>query len=230
MPHVALVRAAARNNAKWCAAVCRSHGISSRFTDDAWLADGNPPPFYPRLLSLTADAAPLERTIHELRGRATEAFAVKDSFGVLAPSPTREKLFDAVWYARPPGPLAGFRGQSARVENRVELARWVSAWGGTPPHQSIFVPAILAEPGVAFLKAAEFRAGLAAHQSSEEGGFIGVTNLFGDAGERNACLASLIVKNPACTIAGYGPEDEAVSLVDLGFRVIGPLAVWLVSG
>ncbi len=40
MSHTALIRAAALNNAEWCAAVCRSHGIGSRFTEDAWICDG----------------------------------------------------------------------------------------------------------------------------------------------------------------------------------------------
>ncbi len=148
---------------------------------------------------------------------------------MLAPTATREKLFDAVWYARPPSACSGASAKSAQVSSAAELAQWAAAWGETPAGESIFVPEILAEPGVAVLHDGRLGAGLVAYRS-QAGTIIGMTNIFGDGEAREGCIASLIGRNPGCTLVGYGPEEEAASLVRLGFQAIGPLAVWLVRG
>ena len=227
MPDTALVRAAARNNAEWCAAVCRSHGIGSRFADDCWVADADPPLFYPRLVSLTADPDRLEHAICDVRRRKAGVWAVKDSFAVLKTGPDREKLFDAVWYARP-GAATMIAGRAAVVESTDALTQWVAAWGETPPGAPIFVPGLLAEPGVTLLHDGLFQAGLAAYRSPASN-TIGVTNFFGAPEARNRCIAGLAAQHPGCTITGYGPGDEAASLARLGFKAIAPLAVWLIG-
>ncbi len=229
MSHTALVRAAACNNAEWCAAVCRSHGIGSRFTEDAWICDGSPPPFYPSLVSLDDDPVRLTQAILAHRRSAGDGWAVKDSFGELDAGATREKLFDAVWYARPPGPCSAASGKTAQVTSAAELVRWAAAWGETPANAPIFVPRILAEPGVAFWHDGEHRAGLVAYRSGGGSNMVGISNMFGDGEARDGCIASLNERYPGCTAAGYGPEDEAASLARLGFRAIGPLAVWLIG-
>lgn len=48
----ALVRAAARNNAEWCAAMCRAHGVAGEFGADAWAAAVRTPPYYPDAVTL----------------------------------------------------------------------------------------------------------------------------------------------------------------------------------
>jgi hypothetical protein len=42
---------AAKNNAIWCHAVCRSHGITGTFAADAWTSDRRSPRLYPREIS-----------------------------------------------------------------------------------------------------------------------------------------------------------------------------------
>ncbi|HEX6872642.1 MAG TPA: hypothetical protein VF163_16210 [Micromonosporaceae bacterium] len=49
---------AARNNAEWCELVCRSHGIQTRYVDEAWVAGSRTPPFYPDAVTLASTARP----------------------------------------------------------------------------------------------------------------------------------------------------------------------------
>ena len=98
------VLSAARNNAEWCAAVCRSHGVPERLEDDAWLAGSRTPPFYPDAVTLVpgVDGA-------DLVGRLDTDVAgasVKDSFADLELPDGFRLLFDAQWVRRPPGPPA----------------------------------------------------------------------------------------------------------------------------
>ena len=224
-----IVEAAARNNANWCAAVCRSHGIGSRSTRNAWLCDGDPPPYYPRLVSLTNDRNDLQHAMlaHRRQG-SHDDWGAKDSFGVLDEGAVWSRLFEAVWYARPPGSHPGETGRASVAGTSAALERWVEAWGQTPPGRPVFVPGILSEPGVSFLHDGAFLGGLVAYRSPEVGDIIGVSNFFGQAEARNGCLAWLTQTNPGCTIVGYGPEDDVASVSRLGFKTVGPLTVWLV--
>jgi hypothetical protein len=43
---------AADNNARWCDAVCRSHGLATRFVDDLWIALEGSPTFYREVVTL----------------------------------------------------------------------------------------------------------------------------------------------------------------------------------
>src|SRR5919199_2699420 len=75
-----LVRVAARNNAEWCDAFCRTHGIAGRFDDDAWWSAVRTPPFYPDAVTLMpgADAG---RILARVDGGP--GCSIKDSFSDL---------------------------------------------------------------------------------------------------------------------------------------------------
>lgn len=223
-----LILAAARNNAEWHAAVCSSHGLASRFTPAGWECDGEPPPYHGRFVGLTDDAAALEVAMARHRRTGVGEWGAKDSFGVLGAAPHRRKLFDAVWYARPPEPWAGAPATAATVRDTGELTAWVAAWGETPLDRPVVVPAILGAPGVTFRHDGAWRGGCVSNRSHGEP-VVGVTNFFGNLAAIAACVSATIAENPACTVAGYGPGSEAESLAPLGFQVIGPLTVWLVS-
>jgi hypothetical protein len=51
----ALLRAAVTNNARWCAAVCRSHGYPGTFTNRVWVSARHCLPFYPNAIALSPD-------------------------------------------------------------------------------------------------------------------------------------------------------------------------------
>ncbi|WP_312026902.1 hypothetical protein [Streptomyces sp. WAC 06725] len=124
----AWVRAAARNNAEWCAAVCRAHGVNGEFGDDAWTSSRRTPPLYPDAVTLTDRLAPPTSTEPE-SGRSgtvrpgslspltgllsridtvSPGCSVKDSFACLDLTPAGfEVLFEAQWIHRPaPAPTA----------------------------------------------------------------------------------------------------------------------------
>src|SRR5271168_1742973 len=88
--------AAARNNAAWCASVCRSHGIAGTFGETAWWSSRRTPPYYPDAITLRHDAAPA----HFLSGIDTTSpgCSVKNSFAALdLASSGFAELFTAQW-------------------------------------------------------------------------------------------------------------------------------------
>jgi hypothetical protein len=110
---VTLLEQAARENAEWCEAVARSHGVRSRFTADAWLASTRTPASYPDAVTLRASA---DRGI--LRDiDASSGCSVKDSFAALDLSDDGfEVLFDARWIFRAPEPeRPGSQSTAART-------------------------------------------------------------------------------------------------------------------
>lgn len=223
-----LIQAAARNNAEWHAAVCRSHGLASQFTSAAWLCDGDPPPYYGRFVGLTDDPNALEAAITGHRRLGSGEWGCKDSYRVLGDAPNRRKLFDAVWYAREPGPLAIAPAECPIVRDETELAAWVAAWGETPEGRPVFVPDILREPRISFVHDGTCRGGCVPYRSRGED-VVGLTNFFGDPAALHTTIRAVIAGNPGCTVVGYGPDREAEQLAQLGFHALGPLTVWIVS-
>jgi hypothetical protein len=80
-PEQLLVRAAARNNAEWCAAMSRSHGLAGEFGAQSWAAPSRTPLYYPDAVTLVqgADRAALMSRIDT----AAPGASVKDSFADL---------------------------------------------------------------------------------------------------------------------------------------------------
>ncbi|MEV0747669.1 hypothetical protein OG345_17805 [Streptomyces sp. NBC_01220] len=62
-----LVRAAARNNAQWCAAMSRSHSLASEFGEQAWAAPSRTPLYYSAAQSLSVEPTEVGSTT-TLRG------------------------------------------------------------------------------------------------------------------------------------------------------------------
>lgn len=58
----ALLHAAVINNARWCDAVCRSHGYPGEFTGRLWISAGHALPFYPNAITLSPDVTAAEAT------------------------------------------------------------------------------------------------------------------------------------------------------------------------
>lgn len=51
---------AAANNAAWCDAVCRSHGLTGVFRPTSWSCVGEVPPLYPNLITLWREKLPAQ--------------------------------------------------------------------------------------------------------------------------------------------------------------------------
>lgn len=76
----ALAAAAARNNAEWCDAVCRAHGLAGEFSPQAWTSKLRTPLRYPDAVALTAAASAAEILP---RVDASAGCSIKDSFACL---------------------------------------------------------------------------------------------------------------------------------------------------
>uniref|UniRef100_A0AAU2JWV4 Uncharacterized protein n=1 Tax=Streptomyces sp. NBC_00049 TaxID=2903617 RepID=A0AAU2JWV4_9ACTN len=232
-----LLRAAARNNAVWCDAVCRGHGPAGEFAPDAWTSARRTPPLYPDAVSLTRDAS--AAALVAAIDTGSPGCSVKDSFAVLDLAPAGfEVLFEAQWIHRPAGSpgsagslgAVGSRLEWSEVSGAEELAAWEAAWDGEES-TGLFHPGL---PGgdIVFLAG---RAGgriVAGAVASTGGGVVGVSNLFAhDDGDVDATwaavLAGIAARWPDLPVVGYEHGEDLDAAVRAGFTAIGPLRIWL---
>ena len=100
-------------NATWCDAVCRSHGLPTRWTEDAWTVARRSPDGYPDAVTLSP-AADLRAMLGRIEGGA--GCSVKDSFAVLDLEPHGfHVLFEATWIG---GRRSSRRGQQRSIGGR----------------------------------------------------------------------------------------------------------------
>ncbi|MFJ8647343.1 hypothetical protein ACIRNI_14620 [Streptomyces sp. NPDC093546] len=234
--------AAARNNAEWCDAMCRAHGLAGgTFGDRAWTHPRRTPPYYPNAVTLAPGASDAEiRDMLDAVDRSTPGCSVKDSFAELDLTPHGfEVLFEAQWIHRPaalpvPGPVTS---AWEPVETAAELAAWETAWNGGV-RIGLFRPALLAHPATTVLagRAPDGRivAGAVvsriatASVSAGATGVVGVSNLFGpDAWP--GCLTAIADRWPGMPVVGYEHGDDLAAALRHGFTATGPLRVWLSS-
>ena len=87
------LHAAVINNARWCDAVCRSHGHPGEFTGRLWIRARHALPFYPNAITLAPDVTAAEATSGQ---DPSGSYSVKDSFARLDLAPSGlVPLFDA---------------------------------------------------------------------------------------------------------------------------------------
>ncbi len=231
------------NNATWCTAVLRAHGIRSVLATDYWSTDGVLPPFYGNFVSRTRDGSRAQfARIRELAALAPQpAWGMKDSYACLDGDELcrlgMQPLFDAEWYGREPRRLprddreTGLR--VTQMATAADLARWETAWKVTSPSPGVrvFPPSILSDPAVTFLAAwrgTDLVGGAITNLSS---GAVGLSNVFtADPQDYVPVLRDLarhaVRSHPERAVVGYGPRSEAVALAPLGFDALGPLRVW----
>lgn len=226
-----LLRAAAYNNAAWCAAVSRDGG----FTDRAWSSPRRTPLYYPDAVTLTRDTD----TAALLAGIDTGAphASVKDSFAVLDLAPAGfEVLFGAEWIHRPASAPGGAAPalEWSRVSGPAELEAWETAWDGEES-TGLFHPGLLTEE-IAFLAGRDpggrILAGAAANRTGE---VVGISNVFSADGTPDdeawaGTLALTASLWPGLALVGYESGDDLAAAVRHGFTAIGPLRVWLHQG
>lgn len=219
--------AAALNNAQWCAAVWRSHGLPVETAHGLWFCPLPTPQYYPNVVSvnLAADPATQIRFIGELaRAHPDLDLSVKDSFACLDLEHADLKpLFDARWLWREPRPAQGNDGAAGwgKIENGPSLAAWERAWRGDDDSSDrIFRPELLDDPQVSVLGG---EAGAAGGIAYDAAGVLGVTNIFGS---RRRFLDALAAREPGKPIVAYEAGDDLRSAQKSGFRPLGPLRVW----
>ncbi|MFH7596172.1 hypothetical protein WDV06_13855 [Streptomyces racemochromogenes] len=224
----ALLRAAARNNAEWCAAVSRA----GHFRRGLWCSPRRTPPLYPDAVTLAPSATAAE----VLAGvdTATPGCSVKDSFASLDLAPDGfEVLFEAQWVHRPAGAAvapAGGRLEWDEVEAPGELGRWEAAWSGGG-RGGVFHSGLLRE-GIVFLAGRDGGRIEAGAVLSTGGGVVGVSNVFGGSGPdaeaaRAFALGTASRHWPELPVVGYEHGADLDAAVRAGFSPLGPLRVWL---
>ena len=171
----ALLHAAVINNARWCDAVCRSHGYPGELTGQLWIGARHALPFYPNAITLSPDVTAAEATAGQDPARA---FGVKDSFARLDLGPQGlTPLFEAEWIV-----LAALPDRNDlswdTVTNPGGLATWEAAWAGDGEVTGLFRPALLTDPDCAILtrhRDGALVGGVIAYTSD---GVTGISNVF----------------------------------------------------
>lgn len=230
MSERALIRVAAQNNAEWCDAFCRTHGIVGRFRAGCWFSPVRTPRYYPDAVTLLPEIT-IEQVLAGID--AGEGCSVKDSFADLDLAAVGfQPLFRAHWLAREP---AGSRVRSARrwsvLTTDEQLDEWEAAWAGTAEGAGFFKPSLLEDATIAVLASYEgdrIVAGAIANRSST---VIGLGNVFDVAGDLESGWVAAAALATALwgemTIVGYDSGDSLDAAHRGGFQSIGELAVWL---
>jgi hypothetical protein len=167
------------NNAAWCDAVCRSHGYPGEFTARTWLSPRHNLPFYPNAITLDPDATAADTQAAQYPDRA---YGVKDSFARLdLAAAGLTPLFDADWIAWDPAPEQPPTAEGLdwkAVDDAAALVRWEAAWAAGDDVAGLFRPALLADPGCAFLACYRDGALAAGAMAYTAAGVTGLSNLF----------------------------------------------------
>lgn len=225
--------AAARNNADWCALVCRSHGIPNTVGEAVWCSARRTPQYYPDAVTLRPGATPGD-FLTEV-DTASPGCSVKDSFATLDLTPDGfVELFTAQWIHRPAGLPAPATPalRTVPVSTAAQLRRWQTAWHGGDASPDVFRPALLDEPSVLVLALYDGDAlsgGVVLNRSS---GLVGLSNLFAIAdGDGAAVWSSAVtaaaINFPALPLVGYEHGDDLALANACGFDTLGTLRVWL---
>jgi hypothetical protein len=231
------VRNAALDNARWCDAVCRAHGIPGVFTADCWTSARRTPPLYPDAVTLTERASKDEVLARIDTG--SPGCSVKDSFASLDLSGAGfTVLFEARWIHRPagltaPAPVDGVRWDV--VTDSGALAAWAAAWGGGgAAGNGPFRDELLDDEGTFFLRGRRGDSVVAGAVAGPSGWGVGLSNVFAADGATDAAWAGVLGavarRWPGLPVVGYESGDDLEAAVRHGCRMTGPLRVWWREG
>lgn len=225
------------NNVSWCAAIAASHGNDSETRDGAWLCRQKMPPFYPNLITRHSHCD-VTALLDEVPAQVISGLGVKDSFASLDLSSQQFALaVEAQWYHRPASglPAGNTQPDCAEVKTVSQLSQWELAWGASAQlPQRLFNADLLEDCTIHFLYACASDAASAAVPSitagvvlNVTGEVVGLSNLFGSATGKIACLHHALKRYPDSHFVGYGSPDELALVGDVGFRALAPLCVWI---
>lgn len=228
MAGVPAVYAAARNNAEWCDAFCRTYGIVGRLEPELWTSPKRTPPLYPDAVTLAPGIAPAQL----LAGIDTsDGCSVKDSFADLDLSAHSFRvLFRGEWLFRA-GDTAPASSRWLVIETREQLEEWESTWRASPAEPAFFRPALLANAAIAVLARYDgdrVAAGAIANRSAT---VVGLSNVFDTDGDvasawRDAARAAQ-ARWGSVPIVSYDSGAALEAAHEAGFGSVGELAVWV---
>ena len=172
---------AARNNAEWCDAFCRTHGIAGRFRAESWSSPVRTPPQNPDAVTLL----PGVEVEHLLRGIDRSEGCSRDSFADLDLTAAGFRpLFEAEWlYEASGNARAAFGRRWSTLTTEQQLGEWESTWAGSTDASRAFRPALLLDDAIGVLArydGGRIVAGAVANRSAT---VIGLSNVFDAAGD-----------------------------------------------
>jgi hypothetical protein len=220
-------KVAALNNAEWCAAVWRSHGLPVEQAHGMWFCRYPTPQYYPNVVTVdTAEPTRQAGLVAELARHVN--LSVKDSFSCLELSAVGfQTLLDARWlHRRQSRPLVAASALDwRRIDNEKGLATWERAWRGTDPNPlRIFRAELLEDQRVCVLAGFDgtemIRAGGIAYDAA---GVTGVTNIFGS---YSGFLKALVTISAPAEIVCWEHGRDLTLAAELGFAVLGGLRMW----
>ncbi|MGC4816450.1 hypothetical protein [Micromonospora sp. DT63] len=212
--------AAAHDNARWCDAVCASHGLAGRFDADAWSVPRRSPQWYPDAVTLRPGVDP-EALLARID--VGPGASVKDSFADLDLSAYGFRvLFDAQWIHRPPtGTPTGT--PLTPVTTGQGLAAWASAHGGG----ELFRPALLADRRIRVLARHDERGAVVGGAVVSGDDPAGVSNVFSHGDDPDEIWHAIVATLPGVPLVGYETIPDLAPARRAGFLPVGPLRVWL---
>ncbi|WP_425472461.1 hypothetical protein [Streptomyces hawaiiensis] len=235
-PQQALVRSAARNNAEWCAAMCRAHGVVGEFGVEAWVAAGRTPLYYPD--AVTLDPGADREALLARVDTAVPGASVKDSFADLDLTEAGFRvLFDAQWIHRPAGAAPRAAPEPAGlawdvVGDRDALRTWALAWEDGSGDAGLFRAGLLADPETFVIsgRSAGGRVVVGAVATRSER-VVGVSNVFGPPHTAWPLVLHAAGRLfPDLPVVGYEQGDDLAAALRYGFEAVGPLRVWTHAG
>jgi hypothetical protein len=218
------ISAAVENNAKWCDLVCRSHRISTSWTEGFWVSRQPSPQFYPEGVTLQPKVSP-EQLINEL---PPGPCSVKDSFADLdLASRGFEQLFDARWIYRVP-PVGAQRATGwTAISAEEEFGQWLLACGLL----DVLPEALLRDQSVRVLQRKRANDVTAGAVLNRTGSVVGLSNVFSLNVPLDEVWGDLVVlaaqEFPSCPIVGYERGEDLDVAIGTGFNDLGGLRVWL---
>ncbi|MGW0116991.1 hypothetical protein [Streptomyces sp. NPDC003327] len=222
---------AVRNNAEWCQAMCRAHGLTGTFGPRAWTSARRTPLYYPDAVTLTGDAD--VRDVLDGIDRTAPGASVKDSHARLDLAAEGFRLlFEARWIHRPAGlPAPAVTGDWRPVRTPAELTAWALARsGGDTDEAALFPPGLLDDPATTLVAghAADGRV-LGGAVLSASARVTGVSNVFvtGDTDPSFSWAGALAAAPADRPVVGYESGDDLPPARAAGFEEIGPLRIWL---
>jgi len=215
---------AARNNARWCNAVCFAHGKSGRFLEHMWVNAEAVPHFYPNAVTLSAadrDIDEQRQTIRILlKSNIPGRWAVKDSFHTLDIARLGfDVLLEAKWI-RMPHPRA--------VTTTSGLA-WER---GSQPSADLPI-GLFSDANFALFSARRDGAIVAGGTFYRTETVVGLSNVVADATDEVAVwrdLAAVAAREfPGMPLVGYESDDDLKAAGKAGFEIGDPLRIWVRS-
>ncbi len=221
---------AAENNAAWCDAVARTHGIVGAFAPDAWTAPERTPPLHPDAVTLGPDVDPRSLLA---RIDTSPGASVKDSFATLDLAPHGfTVLFDATWISLTAGfgSLHGDTATLARVDASMFPA-WEATWRGDGP-ADVLRSELVDVAGVTALATTgadgAIVGGATLFATTDE--LVGISNVFAPAVARDAMWRGIVawaaMHRPGATLVGYERGADLAAAWRIGFEPVAPLRVW----